>query len=194
MNAEAVRDEKLKVLRSLKPIDTSNVEKLTVRGQYRAGASRVARSRVIWKSWKAAFPTPKPSSPSRPKSPTGAGPAFPSTSAPANASRPAFRKSSSPSSRSRIRSSTMRPARSRPTSWSFACSRMGRQAVSAHQGPRPGGMRLRQVSLDMSFAEAFNVRSPDAYERLLRTRSAPTRRCSCGATRLRPPGTGSTRS
>jgi glucose-6-phosphate 1-dehydrogenase len=28
-------------------------------------------------------------------------------------------------------------------------------------------MRLRQVSLDMSFAEAFNVRSPDAYERLL---------------------------
>ena len=33
--------------------------------------------------------------------------------------------------------------------------------------PGPGGMRLRQVSLDMSFAEAFSVRSPDAYERLL---------------------------
>jgi glucose-6-phosphate 1-dehydrogenase len=33
--------------------------------------------------------------------------------------------------------------------------------------PGPGGMRLRNVSLDMSFAAAFNVRSPDAYERLL---------------------------
>ncbi|HLP65988.1 MAG TPA: glucose-6-phosphate dehydrogenase, partial [Rhizobium sp.] len=39
MDAEAVRDEKLKVLRSLKPIDPSNVERLTVRGQYKAGAS-----------------------------------------------------------------------------------------------------------------------------------------------------------
>jgi glucose-6-phosphate 1-dehydrogenase len=33
--------------------------------------------------------------------------------------------------------------------------------------PGPGGMRVRQVPLDLSFAEAFRVRSPDAYERLL---------------------------
>ena len=33
--------------------------------------------------------------------------------------------------------------------------------------PGPGGMRLRHVPLDMSFAEAFKVRNPDAYERLL---------------------------
>jgi glucose-6-phosphate 1-dehydrogenase len=33
--------------------------------------------------------------------------------------------------------------------------------------PGPGGMRLRYVPLDMSFATAFMVRSPDAYERLL---------------------------
>jgi glucose-6-phosphate 1-dehydrogenase len=33
--------------------------------------------------------------------------------------------------------------------------------------PGPGGMRLRHVSLDMSFAEAFQARNPDAYERLL---------------------------
>ncbi len=39
MDPETVRDEKLKVLRALKPIDPSNVERLTVRGQYRAGAS-----------------------------------------------------------------------------------------------------------------------------------------------------------
>jgi glucose-6-phosphate 1-dehydrogenase len=33
--------------------------------------------------------------------------------------------------------------------------------------PGPGGMRLRQVPLDMSFADTFKVRNPDAYERLL---------------------------
>lgn len=33
--------------------------------------------------------------------------------------------------------------------------------------PGPGGMRLRPVPLDMSFASTFNVRNPDAYERLV---------------------------
>lgn len=33
--------------------------------------------------------------------------------------------------------------------------------------PGPGGMRFRHVPLDMSFAEAFNVRHPEAYERLV---------------------------
>ena len=33
--------------------------------------------------------------------------------------------------------------------------------------PGPGGMRLRQVPLDMSFADVFETRNPDAYERLL---------------------------
>ena len=33
--------------------------------------------------------------------------------------------------------------------------------------PGPGGIRLRQVSLNLSYAETFQRRSPDAYERLL---------------------------
>ncbi|RHW26554.1 glucose-6-phosphate dehydrogenase [Nocardioides immobilis] len=33
--------------------------------------------------------------------------------------------------------------------------------------PGPGGIRLRPVSLDLSYATAFGQRSPDAYERLL---------------------------
>jgi glucose-6-phosphate 1-dehydrogenase len=33
--------------------------------------------------------------------------------------------------------------------------------------PGPGGMRLRHVPLNMGFAETFGVRNPDAYERLL---------------------------
>src|SRR5450631_4412846 len=39
LDADSVRDEKLKVLKSLVPIDASNAAALTVRGQYRAGAS-----------------------------------------------------------------------------------------------------------------------------------------------------------
>src|SRR3546814_16241210 len=39
LNADAVRDEKLKVLQALVPIDERNVERVTVRGQYGAGAS-----------------------------------------------------------------------------------------------------------------------------------------------------------
>src|SRR6202043_1321514 len=38
LSADSVRDEKLKVLKSLVPIDSSNAAALTVRGQYRAGA------------------------------------------------------------------------------------------------------------------------------------------------------------
>jgi len=33
--------------------------------------------------------------------------------------------------------------------------------------PGPGGMRLQHVPLDMSFASVFSTRNPDAYERLL---------------------------
>jgi glucose-6-phosphate 1-dehydrogenase len=33
--------------------------------------------------------------------------------------------------------------------------------------PGPGGMRLRQIPLDMIFAQSFVGRSPDAYERLI---------------------------
>jgi glucose-6-phosphate 1-dehydrogenase len=33
--------------------------------------------------------------------------------------------------------------------------------------PGPGGLRLKNVPLNLSFADAFHVRYPDAYERLL---------------------------
>jgi glucose-6-phosphate 1-dehydrogenase len=37
LDADSLRDEKLKVLKALRPIDESNASSLTVRGQYRAG-------------------------------------------------------------------------------------------------------------------------------------------------------------
>src|SRR5699024_1203514 len=40
LEPDAVRDEKLKVLHAIKPIDAANAPRVTVRGQYRAGATR----------------------------------------------------------------------------------------------------------------------------------------------------------
>ncbi|KAF1854317.1 hypothetical protein Lal_00013866, partial [Lupinus albus] len=116
MDSEAVRDEKLKVLRALKPITSDNVEQMTVRGQYRAGASAGGPVKGYLESWKAAFPTRKPSLPSKPRSTTGAGRVCPSTSARASGWRAACRRSSSPSSRSRTTFSMPLPVASWPTS------------------------------------------------------------------------------
>ncbi len=39
--------------------------------------------------------------------------------------------------------------------------------VELFEVPGPGGLRLRHVPMDLSFAEAFGGRQADAYERLL---------------------------
>jgi glucose-6-phosphate 1-dehydrogenase len=84
MDAEAVRDEKLKVLRSLsrsprqcRHADRARpVQGRRLGGRRGEGLSRRARGRRC--------PTPRPSSPSRRKSTTGAGPGCRSISAPAS--------------------------------------------------------------------------------------------------------------
>ena len=43
----------------------------------------------------------------------------------------------------------------------------GIRLLMMSKDPGPGGMRLKQAPLNLSFAEAFASRSPDAYERLL---------------------------
>jgi glucose-6-phosphate 1-dehydrogenase len=43
----------------------------------------------------------------------------------------------------------------------------GLQLSMLSKEPGPGGIRLRPVSLDLTFAEQFGRRAPDAYERLL---------------------------
>jgi glucose-6-phosphate 1-dehydrogenase len=43
----------------------------------------------------------------------------------------------------------------------------GLQLSMLAKEPGPGGIRLRPVSLDLTFAEQFGRRAPDAYERLL---------------------------
>ncbi len=168
LEADSVRDEKLKVLRALRPIAGDEVAIKTVRGQYRAGAiggdpapgylqeieaeASATETFVVLKAeiegWRWA--------------------GVPFTSEPASVCRFAHPKSSSSSGPFRIRSSSRMPASLRRIVW---WSRLqpdeGVKLFLMAKDPGPGGMRLREAPLNLSFAETFRVRYPDAYERLL---------------------------
>jgi len=167
-DAETVRDEKLKVLRALEPITSANVEKMTVRGQYKSGASS-----------------------------GGAVPGYVEELENGESDTETFVAIKAEVSNWRwagvpfyIRTGKRMPERLseivisfKPIPHSIFDAAAGR--ISTNQlvirlqpdegvkqwmmikDPGPGGMRLRHVPLDMSFAQSFNVRNPDAYERLL---------------------------
>ena len=84
---DAVRDEKLKVLRSLRPLDRGEVRpRDRARPVPRRPRRTAGRCRAISRRTdRLAAAAPRPSSPSRPRSTTGAGPACRSTCAPASA-------------------------------------------------------------------------------------------------------------
>jgi glucose-6-phosphate 1-dehydrogenase len=168
MDADAVRDEKLKVLRALSPITEENAERLTVRGQYRAGASSGGAVKGYLDE-------------------LGDGQSDTETFVAIKAEIRNWRWAGVPfylrtGKRMASRVSEIVMA-FKPIPHSIFDSSAGR--VIANQlvirlqpdegvrqwimikDPGPGGMRLRHVPLDMSFAEAFGVRNPDAYERLL---------------------------
>lgn len=167
MDAEGVRDEKLKVLRSLKPITPANVEKLTVRGQYRAGASAGGAVNGYQEELGAASDTET----------------FVAIKAEINnwrwagvpfylrtGKRLATRMSEIVIAFKPIPHSIFGDAAGRIEANKLVIRLQPDEGVKQWlmiKDPGPGGMRLRHVSLDMSFAQAFDVRNPDAYERLL---------------------------
>ncbi|MEO4043300.1 glucose-6-phosphate dehydrogenase [Hoeflea sp. CAU 1731] len=168
MDAEAVRDEKLKVLRALSPIDQNNAEKLTVRGQYRAGASAggavkgyldelgdktsntetfvAIKAEILNWRW--------------------AGVPFYLRTG----KRMGQRVSEIVIAFKPIPHSIFDQSAGRVIANQLVIRLQPDEGVRQWimiKDPGPGGMRLRHVPLDMSFAEAFGVRNPDAYERLL---------------------------
>ncbi len=168
LSADAVRDEKLKVLKSLTPITGDRVAELTVRGQYRAGAAAsgpvrgyldelgntesrtetFAALRVDIDSWRwAGTPFYLRTGKRLPTRVSEIMVAF----------RPiphsVFDSSAGPIAANRL------VIRLQPDEGVKLCLMI--------KDPGPGGMRLRQVPLDMSFADVFATRNPDAYERLL---------------------------
>ncbi|MEA3536015.1 glucose-6-phosphate dehydrogenase [Rhizobium sp. CC-YZS058] len=168
MNAEAVRDEKLKVLRALKPITPANVEKLTVRGQYKAGASAGGPVKGYLEELEGGVSNTE---------------TFVAIKAEVNnwrwagvpfyirtGKRMATRMSEIVITFKPIPHSIFDEAAGRIEANQLIIRLQPDEGVKQSlmiKDPGPGGMRLRNVSLDMTFARAFNARSADAYERLL---------------------------
>ena len=167
LDANAVRDEKLKVLRALRPISANDVQQVTVRGQYGAGAVNGqpvegylteldAQSRtetfvamkVEVQSWR------------------WAGVPFylrTGKRMPHKLSEIVVQFRASPFSIFPEESFGREPnrlvIRLQPQE--------GMKLEVMTKDPGPGGMRLRPTNLDISFEETFKQRYPDAYERLL---------------------------
>jgi glucose-6-phosphate 1-dehydrogenase len=167
-DADSLRDEKLKVLRALSPINNANAQNVTVRGQYRAGASSggavtgyleelengesntetFVAIKVEIENWR------------------WAGVPFYLRTG----KRLAQRMSEIVINFKPVPHSIFEKNAGIPVSNKLVIRLQPDEGVKQWimiKDPGPGGMRLRNVPLDMSFAEAFNVRSPDAYERLL---------------------------
>lgn len=165
--ADAIRDEKLKVLRALKTINADNVSQVTVRGQYRAGAGEggavkgylddlngtsdtetFVALKVEVNNWRwAGVPFY-----------LRTGKRMPTRGSEIVVTFKAIPMSIFEGSSGRIFQNRL-VLRLQPGE--------GVKQWLMIKNPGPGGMRLRQVSLDMSFAEEFDARQPDAYERLL---------------------------
>jgi glucose-6-phosphate 1-dehydrogenase len=169
LGADSVRDEKLKVLRSLRPLGEREVRRCSVRGQYRAG---VAGCEAVPGYLQEV---------GRPDSGTET---FVALRAEINnwrwAGVPFFLRTGK---RLAERVSEI-VVTFRPTTYSIFGNQAGPlmpnrlvirlqpddgvQLAVMIKEPGPGPLRLRSTSLDLSFAEEFAGRShPDAYERLL---------------------------
>jgi len=166
LSPDTVRDEKIKVLRALRPITRDNVRQATVRGQYGPGAADgevaagyadelgaqsntetfVAIKANIdnWR-WKGA-------------------PIYLRTGKRMRARRSEIIIQFKDVAHALINDGAAPPP-----------SRMvirlqpdeGVRLLLVTKDPGPGGMRLRYVPLNLSYAQTFSARYPDAYERLL---------------------------
>nr|WP_276510756.1 glucose-6-phosphate dehydrogenase [Oleiagrimonas soli] len=168
LDSDAVRDEKLKVLHTLKPINADNAGQATVRGQYRAGAANGGSAPGYLED-------------------LGQSSSDTETFVALKAEVCNWRWAGVPFY---LRTGKRMPERVSEIVIQFrdipysifdagSGSIMANKLVLRLQPdegvklwlmakyPGPGGLRLQAVPLDMSFAEAFGVQQPDAYERLL---------------------------
>ena len=168
MEADPVRDEKLKVLKSLKPLSAVELETHVVRGQYRAGASGDAAVKGYLEEL------------GNPDSKTETFVAIKAEIASWRWNHVPFylRTGKRLAQRESEIMVEFKPVPFNVFSKSAGPLQPNRLVIRLQpdegvklwlsiKEPGPGGMRLRNVPLDMSFAEAFSTRQPEAYERLL---------------------------
>jgi glucose-6-phosphate 1-dehydrogenase len=167
LEADTLRDEKIKVLRALRPITPMTVRQSTVRGQYGRGAAagevaasyadelgRASETETYvavkanidnwrWKGVPFYLRTGK---------------------------RMASRRSEIIVQFKDIAHALVRNGSDKLPPARLVIRLQPDEGVSlllVTKDPGPGGMRLRYVPLNLSYAEAFDARYPDAYERLL---------------------------
>ena len=167
IDADALRDEKLKVLRSLSPINSKNYQDLTVRGQYRAGASAGGAVKgYIDELGKSSNTETFVAIKAEIANWRWAGVPFYLRTG----KRLATRASEIVVSFKPIPHSIFGEGAGRVVANQLVIRLQPDEGVKQWmmiKDPGPGGMRLRHVPLDMTFAESFHVRNPDAYERLI---------------------------
>ncbi len=167
MDANAVRDEKLKVLRSLKPITAANAAQVTVRGQYRAGASDTGAVTGYQEELGSASNTETfVAIKAEISNWRWAGVPFYLRTG----KRLAGRMSEIVISFKQVPHSIFSESAGQVFRNELVLRLQPNEGVKQWimiKDPGPGGMRLRHVPLDMTFADAFQVRNPDAYERLI---------------------------
>lgn len=167
LEADAVRDEKLKVLGALRPIGQDDVSSLTVRGQYGAGAmngeavpgyadeiGRASRTetfvavKAFIDNWRWANT-----------------PFYLRTGKRMPERHSEIVVQFHPVPHQVVKSDS---GRARPNRLVIRLQPdEGVKLLLTTKDPGPGGMRLRYVPLNLSFADTFGARYPDAYERLL---------------------------
>ncbi|HWV22253.1 MAG TPA: glucose-6-phosphate dehydrogenase [Devosia sp.] len=169
-DANALRDEKLKVLRALRPITNGEVAKNTVRGQYRGVKSET----VSVAGYQDELPEDKRGSRTETFVAMKANidnwrwagvPFYLRTG-----KRMAERVSEICIQFKPIPHSIFDHAEGAPRPNKLIMRLQPNEGVKLMmmiKDPGPGGMRLREVPLNLSFAETFNERTPEAYERLL---------------------------
>jgi glucose-6-phosphate 1-dehydrogenase len=169
LDADRVRDEKLKVLRALRPIEPHEVSSLTVRGQYAQGA-------IDGK------PVPSYQTDLGHDEPSGTE-TFVALKAEVRTWRwanvPFYlrtgkrlpQKVSEIVIQFRAQPFSIYPAEAADWQPNRLIIRLqpeeGMRLEMMTKDPGPGGLRLSPTGLDIRFEKTFNIRFPDAYERLL---------------------------
>jgi glucose-6-phosphate 1-dehydrogenase len=167
LSPDTVRDEKIKVLRALRPINTDNVRQATVRGQYGKGASDSEVAPSYTDELGRASDTET----------------FVAIKANIDNWRwkgvPFYLRTGKRMGGRRseiiIQFKDVAHALINNGAEGLPPTRMvirlqpdeGVRLLLVTKDPGPGGMRLRYVPLNLSYADAFEARYPDAYERLL---------------------------
>ncbi|MCO5063362.1 MAG: glucose-6-phosphate dehydrogenase [Rhizobiaceae bacterium] len=167
MEANAVRDEKLKVLRSLKRINGAEAPKQTVRGQYKAGASAGGPVKgYVEELGKPSNTETFVAIKAEIANWRWAGVPFYLRTG----KRLATRVSEICIEFKQIPHSIFDESAGNVYSNKLIIRLQPDEGVKQFimmKDPGPGGMRLRQIPLDMTFAQNFQGRAPDAYERLI---------------------------